>query len=237
MTGFCCRRGPRVRLLYDSQWNVRTLPPPTRPFRASLCLNRYLPMDLSAIQSALRERKLDGWLFYDHHHRDPIAYRLLGLPEKLHVTRRWFYLIPAKGEPQKLAHRVEPKHLDNLPGSKREYSSWQEQHEGLKAMLAAVKKIAMQYSENNQVPLIGLVDAGTVELIRSFGKEVVTSGDLVARFEAAWSEEQIASHFAARDAIDAIVPECFQEIRRRVRNGGATEYRLQQWLAEAFRPD
>ena len=113
----------------------------------------------NAIQTALRERKLDGWLFYDHHHRDPIAYRLLGLPEKLHVTRRWFYLIPAQGEPQKLVHRVEPKHLDNLPGNKREYSSWQEQHQGLKDMLAGVKKIAMQYSENNQVPLIGLVDA------------------------------------------------------------------------------
>ena len=125
-------------------------------------------MDLSAIQTSLRERKLDGWLFYDHHHRDPIAYRILGLPEKLHVTRRWFYLIPAQGEPQKLVHRVEPKHLDSLPGNKREYSAWQEQHQGLKDMLAGVKKIAMQYSENNQVPLIGLVDAGTVELLRSF---------------------------------------------------------------------
>jgi Xaa-Pro aminopeptidase len=93
----------------------------------------------------------------------------------------------------------------------------------------------MQYSPNNLIPYIGLVDAGTVELIRSFGKEIVSSGDLVGRFEAAWSEEQIASHFAARDAIDAIVPECFKEIGRRVRNGGATEYQIQQWLAEAFR--
>jgi Xaa-Pro dipeptidase len=192
-------------------------------------------MDLNAIQTALRERKLDGWLFYDHHHRDPIAYRLLGLSEKLHVTRRWFYLIPAQGEPQKLAHRVEPKHLDNLPGNKRVYSSWQEQHQGLKDMLAGVKKIAMQYSENNQVPLIGLVDAGTVELIRSFGKEIVTSGDLVAQFEATLSAEQIASHFAARDAVDPIMASAFKFIREKVNNGGTNEYEVQKFILEGFK--
>ncbi len=192
-------------------------------------------MDLSAIQSSLRERKLDGWLFYDHHHRDPIAYRLLGLSDKLHVTRRWFYLIPAQGEPQKLVHRVEPKHLDNLPGNKREYSAWQEQHEGLKAMLDGVKKIAMQYSENNQVPLIGLVDAGTVELIRSFGKEVVTSGDLVAQFEATLSAAQIASHFAARDAVDPIMASAFKFIREKLNNGGTNEYEVQKFILEGFK--
>ena len=192
-------------------------------------------MDLSAIQSSLRERKLDGWLFYDHHHRDPIAYRILGLPEKLHVTRRWFYLIPAQGEPQKLVHRVEPKHLDGLPGQKREYSAWQEQHEGLKAMLGGVKKIAMQYSENNQVPLIGLVDAGTVELIRSFGKEVVTSGDLVAQFEATLSAAQIASHFAARDAVDPIMASAFKFIREKLNNGGTNEYEVQKFILEGFK--
>ena len=101
-------------------------------------------------------------------------------------------------------------------------------------MLVRLRTVAMQYSPNNLIPYIGLVDAGTVELMRSFGKEIVSSGDLVAKFEAAWSEEQIASHFAARDAIDAIVPECFKEIGRRVRNGGTTEYAIQQWLAEAF---
>src|SRR5712671_3768020 len=192
-------------------------------------------MDLSAIQSSLRERKLDGWLFYDHHHRDPIAYRLLGLSEKLHVTRRWFYLIPAQGEPQKLVHRVEPKHLDNLPGNKREYSAWQEQHQGLKDMLAGVTKIAMQYSENNQVPLIGLVDAGTVELLRSFGKEIVTSGDLVAQYEATLSAEQIASHFAARDAVDPIMASAFKFIRERVNNGGTDEYTVQQFILDGFK--
>ena len=192
-------------------------------------------MDLKAIQSALHERNIDAWLFYDHHHRDPIAYKVLGLPENLMVTRRWFYIIPREGEPTKLVHRIEAGHLDSVPGAKREYSSWRELWDNLQAMLVRHRTVAMQYSPNNLIPYIGLVDAGTVELVRSFGKDIVSSGDLVARFEAAWSEEQIASHFAARDAIDAIVPECFQEIGRRVRKGRTTEYQIQQWLAEAFR--
>jgi Xaa-Pro dipeptidase len=192
-------------------------------------------MDLQAIQSALLERSLDAWLFYDHHHRDPIAYKVLDLPESLMVTRRWFYVIPREGEPIKLVHRIESGHLDSLPGSKREYSSWRELWDNLQSMLAPRRTVAMQYSPNNQIPLIGLVDAGTVELVRSFGKEIVSSGDLVARFEAAWTEEQIQSHFAARDAIDAIVPEAFKEIGRRARSNGVTEYEIQQWIAEAFR--
>jgi Xaa-Pro dipeptidase len=192
-------------------------------------------MKLEAIQSALRERDFDAWLFYDHHHRDPIAYRVLGLPESLMVTRRWYYCIPAQGEPSKLVHRIESGHLDSLPGSKRAYSSWQEQGEGLKALLAPYKRIAMQYSPNNLIPYIGLVDAGTIELIRSFGKEVLSSGDLVARFEATWSDDQIRSHFIARDKIDAITTAAFQEIGRRVQNGATDEYAIQQWIMEAFR--
>src|SRR5690242_11078093 len=192
-------------------------------------------MDLKAIQAALHERNIDAWLFYDHHHRDPIAYKVLGLPESLMVSRRWFYVIPREGEPVKLVNRVEVRHLDSLPGSKREYSSWRELWDNLQAMLVRFRTVAMQYSPNNVIPYIGLVDAGTVELVRSFGKEIVSSGDLVARFEAAWTEEQIASHFAARDAIDAIVPEAFKEVGRRARNGHVTEYEIQQWIAEAFR--
>src|SRR5262245_39176791 len=194
-------------------------------------------MDLKAIQSALLERSLDAWLFYDHHHRDPIAYKVLGLREDMLVTRRWFYLIPREGEPLKLVHRIEAGHLDSLPGSKREYSSWKELWDNLQAMLTRHRNVAMQYSPNNLIPYIGLVDAGTIELIRSFGKEIVSSGDLVARFEAAWSEEQIKSHFAARDAIDALVPQIFKEIGARARGRGATEYEIQQWIAEAFRRD
>lgn len=190
--------------------------------------------DLKAIQSALEERSFDAWLFYDHHHRDPIAYSVLGLPGNLHVTRRWYYLIPAKGEPAKLVHRIEPGHLDSLPGTKAVYSAWQEQQENLKQMLAPHQTVAMQYSPNNLIPAIGMVDGGTIELIRSFGKTVVSSGDLVSHFEAAWTEEQIASHFAARDSIDPIMAAAFQEIGTRVRNGGTSEYDIQQFIVKAF---
>lgn len=191
-------------------------------------------MKLKEIQAALAQRNIDAWLFYDHHHRDPIAYRVLGLPESLMVTRRWFYLIPAQGEPAKLVHRIEAGHLDPVPGSKREYSSWQELQQQLKSMLAPYKNVAMQYSPNNMVPYIGLVDAGTIELVRSFGVNPVTSGDLVAQFEATWTDDQIRSHFEARDAIDAITAETFKEIGRRVRNGGTHEFEIQQWMMEAF---
>jgi Xaa-Pro dipeptidase len=192
-------------------------------------------MDLSAIQSSLRERNFDAWLFYDHHHRDPIAYGVLGLPESLMVTRRWFYVIPAQGEPSKLAHRVEPRHLDSLPGKKQVYSSWQELQGNLKSMLAPYKKIAMQYSANNSIPYIGLVDAGTIDLIRSFGHEIASSANLVAKFEASLTDEQIKTHFAARDGIDAITAETFKEIGRRVRNGGTHEFEMQQFIMEAFK--
>jgi Xaa-Pro aminopeptidase len=192
-------------------------------------------MDLAAIQAALRERNLDAWLFYDHHHRDPIAYRVLGLPSSLMVTRRWFYLIPAEGEPIKLVHKIESGHLDSLPGRKREYASWQELFENVKAMLAGHLDIAMQYSPNNLVFYVSLVDAGTIELIRGLGKNVLSSGDLVAQFEATLTADQIKTHFAARDAIDAITAAAFQEIGRRARNGGTTEHVIQQWFMEAFR--
>jgi Xaa-Pro aminopeptidase len=194
-----------------------------------------LGMDLSAIQSALRERNLDGWLFYDHHHRDPIAYRVLGLPQHLMVTRRWFYLVPAQGEPRKLVHKIESGHLDSLPGEKRSYASWQELFDGLKHMLANYRDIAMQYSPNSGIFTISLVDGGTLDLIRGLGKNIVSSGDLVALFEATLTEEQIKTHFAARDALDKITAAAFQEIGRRVRSGGANEFEIQQWILEAFR--
>ncbi|MGH9493511.1 MAG: M24 family metallopeptidase [Candidatus Sulfotelmatobacter sp.] len=191
-------------------------------------------MDLSAIQSALRERNIDAWLFCDHHHRDPIAYRVLGLPQNLMVTRRWFYLVPAEGEPIKLVHKIEAGHLDSLPGKKDQYSGWQELFEKLKAMLANHRDLAMQYSPNNIIFYISLVDGGTIDLVRGLGKNVVSSADLVAQFESTWSEEQIQSHFAARDSIDSIVAEAFKEIGNRVRKGGAKEHEIQQWFMEAF---
>jgi Xaa-Pro aminopeptidase len=191
-------------------------------------------MDLAAIQAALRDRGFDAWLFYDHHHRDPIAYRVLGLPESMFVTRRWFYVIPAQGEPAKLVHRIEAGHLDSLPGSKRQYSAWQELADNLKAILAPYKNVAMQYSPNNAVFYVGLVDAGTIELIRSFGNNIVSAADLVAKFEATLTDDQLKTHFEARDAIDRITAAAFQEIGKRARGKGTHEFEMQQWIMEAF---
>jgi Xaa-Pro dipeptidase len=191
-------------------------------------------MNLPAIQTALREQKIDAWMFYDHHHRDPIAYRVLGLPENLFVTRRWYYVIPAEGEPRKLVHRIEAGHLDSLPGTKREYSGWQELFENLRGMLVPYRSVAMQYSPNNIVFTVSLVDAGTVELVRSFDKNIVSSADLVSRFEATFTDEQIETHFAAGKKVDAITAAAFQEIGKRVRNGGTNEFEMQKFFAEAF---
>jgi Xaa-Pro dipeptidase len=160
---------------------------------------------------------------------------VLGLSERMLVTRRWFYLIPANGEPQGLVHRIESHHLDALPGGKLQYSSWTELSGSLKALLSPYKNVAMQYSSGNVLPLIGMVDAGTIELVRSFGVNVVTSADLVSGFEATLSEDQIAGHFAAGGAIDGITKAAFKEIGRAARNGGTNEYQIQQWILEAFR--
>ena len=192
-------------------------------------------MNLSEIQAALRDSGQECWLFYDHHHRDPIAYRVLGLPAGMMVTRRWFYLIPANGEPLKLVHRIESHHLDSLPGKGLEYSAWQELWQNLEAMLKPYHKVVMQYSPNNQIPYISLVDAGMLELIRSFGKEIVSSANLVARFEATLTQAQMDSHFQARDAVDKITAAFFQEVGRRARNGGTHEFEMQQWILEAFK--
>jgi Xaa-Pro aminopeptidase len=194
-------------------------------------------MDLQAIQAALREAGFDGWLFYDHHHRDPIAQRILGLDEKAHITRRWYYFVPATGEPRKLVHRIEQGRLDALPGAKGLYSSWQELAAGLEAMLAGARTLAMQYSPNNAIMYVSMVDAGTVEFLRGLGKRIVSSADLVSVFEAVLSEEQVASHSVAQRAIDAILAESWRVIGRRVRSGAGayTEFDHMQWLSSAMR--
>lgn len=197
-------------------------------------------MKLDAIQAAVREAGLDGWLFYDHHHRDPIAGRILGLDEHAHITRRWYYLIPASGEPRRLVHRIEQGRLDTLPGSKAVYSSWQELHAGLDAMLAGTRRLAMQYSPNNDIMYVSMVDAGTVEFLRSLGKEIVSSADLVSQFEAVLTAEQMESHSMAQRAIDAVLAEGWREMGRKLRppSGSAgkfTEFDHVLWLSEAMR--
>jgi Xaa-Pro dipeptidase len=191
-------------------------------------------MDLNAIQGALRESNLDGWLFYDHHHRDAIAYRVLGIAPKM-CTRRWYYLIPAEGEPAKLVHRIERGNLDGLPGAELQYSSWKEQRESLTRILYGKHRIAMQYSALNDIPYIGLVDAGTIELVKSFGVEVVSSADLVQLFEARWSDAALGSHLEAGKVIHAAVRVGFGMIREAVRAGkGIGEYDVQQEMARLF---
>ncbi len=195
-------------------------------------------MQLDAIQAAVREAGVDGWLFCDHHHRDPIAERILGLDPKAHITRRWYYLVPAEGEPRKLVHRIEQGRLDSLPGQKGLYSSWQELHKGLAAMLGDQWRLAMQYSPNNDIMYVSMVDAGTVEFLRGLGKQIVSSADMVSQFEAVLSKEQVASHGAAQIAIDNILAEGWREIGRRVRSGNpVTEFDIVQWLSEAMRRD
>ena len=196
-------------------------------------------MNLDAIQTALRDAGIDGWLFYDHHHRDPIAAHILGLDPNAHITRRWYYFIPANGEPRKLLHRIEQSRLDALPGSKVLYSGWKELAERLNAMLGGFRTIAMQYSPNNDIMYISMVDAGTVEFIRSLGKQIVSSADLVSQFEAVLTQEQMDSHTEAQCAIDNILAEGWLEIARHVRPSSGsptpyTEYDHVQWLANAM---
>ena len=170
---------------------------------------------LDKIQTELQSRSVDGWLFYDFYGRDPIAYRLLDLKYE-HVKRRWYYYLPAKGTPQKLVHKIESTKLDALPGEKRLYASWQEQRHALRSMMRDSRKVVMQYSPENAIPYISLVDAGTVELIRGMGKEIVTSADLVQIFEARWSPGQLALHKQASEIVDRVVVDSFARIGEHV---------------------
>ena len=199
-------------------------------------------MKLDAMQAAIREAGHDGWLFYDHHHRDPIGERILGLDPKAHITRRYYYFVPATGEPRKLVHRIEQGRLDTLPGSKGMYSSWQELASGLEAMLKDARRIAMQYSPNNAIMYVSMADAGTVEFLRSIGKQIVSSADLVSQFEAVLTAEQIATHTVAQKAIDTILEEAWRKIGRALRPasgkpGALTEFDMVQWFTGAMRAE
>jgi Xaa-Pro aminopeptidase len=186
---------------------------------------------IAEIQEAMRDMAgLDGWLFYDFRGSDPLAYRVLKLDPVTHVTRRWYYWIPARGEPAKLMHRVEPHVLEPLPGVTMLYVSWEEQQRCLATMLEGRRRIAMQYSPLNAVPYISRVDAGTIDLIRQLGAEVVSSADLVQRFEAVWTEGQLASHRDAAEKLRRIVDEAFAHVAGAGSDGTLTEYGLQQFI-------
>jgi len=192
-------------------------------------------MQTASIQSALRAAKLDGWLFFDHHRRDPLAYRILGLPDELQPTRRWYYFLPADGEPRKLVHRIESGSLDTVPGSKSVYSSWADQQQKLNALLAGAKRIAMQYSPHCAIPYVSLVDAGTIELVRATGVEIVTSANLVQEFEARWSEKQYELHLEAGKLVDMVLREAFDFVGEKLRcKCEITEYEVQQLIRRKF---
>jgi Xaa-Pro dipeptidase len=196
---------------------------------------------VAEIQAALREANLDGWLFYDFRHSDPLAYRILKIPSGGVTTRRWFYYVPVVGEPVKVVQSIERSRLDALPGRKIIYRSWQELHAAVRDALASgglrskrvlLRNVAMQYSPMGDIPYVARVDAGTIELVRSMpGVSVVTSADLVQQFEAALTPEQLATHREAADKIHRVIREAFSEIARRIRaNEPTTEYDIQEFI-------
>jgi Xaa-Pro dipeptidase len=192
-------------------------------------------MQITAIQDALRQEGLDGWLFFDHHRRDPLAYRILSIPASIEATRRWYYFVPAEGEPRKLVHQIEKGALDSLPGSRQVYSSWVDQRNRLTGLVGSAKRIAMQYSPNCSIPYVSLVDAGTMELVRATGVEVVSSANLVQEFEARWSAEQLAMHLEAGKLVDQIRREAFELIGQRLRSlDPVDEYEVQQFIRHRF---
>ena len=190
---------------------------------------------IESLQKALQQDKLDGWLFYSFRGSDPIAENILRLDHAKFTTRRWFYFVPAKGTPQKIVHAIETGTLDSLPGDKHVYLPWQQLHETLRQALRGVKKVAMQYSPMNTIPYISRVDAGTVELVRSCGVDVVSSADLVQVFEAVWSDEQLQSHLYTAKHMREIVDEIVKEVRRRIReNTTINEVSIQDFIVKEF---
>src|SRR5260221_1690881 len=193
-----------------------------------------MSFDVQAVQKDLKAAKLDGWLFYDFRGRDPIAHRILHLPPTMR-TRRWFYFVPTKGAPRKLVHKIESESLAALPGETLYYAAQNELQDNLAKLVGDAQSIAMQYSPRNAIPDVSMVDAGTVELVRSVGPKIFTSADLVQKYEACWTAEQLESHLAAGEAVDRIIREAFQLAAKGARDGKPlTEYVLKQWILKEF---
>ncbi len=194
-----------------------------------------MPLSIPAVQRALKEDGLDGWLLYDFHGSNPIARRLTGLDTASKMTtRRWYYVIPADGEPKKLVHAIESYNLDHLPGAKTVYSQREKLAAGLRQVLGGLKRVAMEYSPGNAIPYVSRVDAGTVEAVRQLGVEVASSGDLVQRFEAVWSDEALQTHQQASARLYRIKDRTFDLIRGRGRTDRLTEYAVQQAMVQWF---
>jgi Xaa-Pro aminopeptidase len=195
-----------------------------------------MALDVPAVQERLRKAGLDGWLLYDFHGSNPIAARLAGLTGGAHMTtRRWFYLIPAQGQPHGLVHAIERHNLDGLPGEHAVYSGRQQLDAGLSRLLTGVTTVAMEYSPMCAIPYLSRVDAGTVEMVRARGVEIVSSGDLVQQFEAAWTAEQLATHRAASESLYRIKDRAFALAADSISRGRSlSEYELQQQMVRWF---
>ncbi|RPI29189.1 MAG: M24 family metallopeptidase [Acidobacteria bacterium] len=190
---------------------------------------------IEQVQSALSAARVPGWLFYGFHSNDPIGISILGFGPTYHATRRWFYLVPAQGEPIKLVHRIESGMLDHLPGHKLVYLRWQELRSHLEQLLASAKEVAMQYSPESAVPYVSKVDAGTVELVRACGAEVVSSADLVQQFETRWTTEQADQHRATAAILTAIVKQAFRQGAADLSEKGASsELEIQRFMQRRF---
>ncbi len=191
---------------------------------------------IPAIQSALAEAGLDGWFFACFQLNDPVGLDLLGLSgEGKLVTRRCYYLIPREGEPKKLVHDLEPAMLDHLPGTKSSYTTWQKNREELTKLVSGHRRLAAQYSPNNELPTISRLDAGTAELVRAAGVELVSAADLAQAFAATWSEEQLAGHRRANVHLHRIALEAFARVGAALKRGDEIdEYAVQRFILDAF---
>jgi Xaa-Pro aminopeptidase len=178
-------------------------------------------------------QNLDGWLLYDFHGNNPLARTFLGFTESQMTTRRFFYWIPKKGAPIKLVHAIETHVLDHCPGEKRTYLSWQSLESELKNILKGSKKIAMEYSPRNAIPYVSRVDGGTIDLVRSFGIEVVSSADFLPHFTAVLSDQQGQSHIRAGKELDRIVKGAYKWIFDHL-DQRITEYDVQQKILKDF---
>ena len=190
--------------------------------------------DLAKIQAALTQFQLDGWLIYDFRGLNVLGRRIVELPADQMGSRRWFYYVPARGEPRKLVHRIESGALDHLPGEKLVYLRWQELEEGVGRLVNGARRLAMEYSPRNAIPYVSRVDAGTIELVRSFGAEIVSSGDLIQQFEATWDDEQIAMHLQAAVHTDAAFGKAWRFIAEKAGGGGVRETEVQALIMRHF---
>ncbi|MEO5821577.1 MAG: M24 family metallopeptidase [Vicinamibacteraceae bacterium] len=198
-----------------------------------------MSLDIAAVQAALREDGLDGWLLYDFRGVNPVASRLTGVADSGHMaTRRWYYLIPREGTPTRLVHAIESHNLDGVPGTTVVYAGRDALTAGLKGLLDGRRRLAMEYSKDCAIPYLSRVDAGTIELVRAHGVEVVSSGDLIQRFEAVWDEPTLATHQDASVRLYRIKDRALAFVRAGLANGRAmTEFDVQQDMVQAFRDE